>query len=378
MVAEEKLLLMLILMAVCFYPALLIIRKTIAPKLENIIKARYQEYNNIFKKNKLSRHLGFIFLTIYLLFWNSLFDRARIENEIAVQIKDVIIFGSSAFIITFTLLAFINTGVEIYKAQELQKKLPIELYANIVKIFIILCSVLGVLSLVIDISISTLFTSIGAATALLTLIFKDTLLGLFASLQITFENIIQVDDWVTIPKYNIDGRVEKITISVVTIRNPDQTTTTVPTSIFLTTDVKNRRSMIEKGGRRIKRPIIIDIDTIKICDQDTLGKIKRIPYLKQLSEQSPFLFKPENANSNLAIFRHYIEYYLKNHDKIHQDGFLYFVRQLEPSSYGLPLEIYAFTKATDIINYELTQTEIFEHLLAIMPEFGLKAFQASA
>lgn len=191
MVAEEKLFLMLILMAVCFYPALLIIRKTIAPKLESIIKARYQEYSDIFKKYKLSRHLSFIFLTIYLLFWNSLFDRARIENEIAVQIKDVIIFGSAAFIIASTLLAFINTGVEIYKAQELQKKLPIELYANIVKIFIILCSVLGVLSLVIDISISTLFTSIGAATALVTLIFKDTLLGLFASLQITlFQNII--------------------------------------------------------------------------------------------------------------------------------------------------------------------------------------------
>lgn len=136
--------------------------------------------------------------------------------------------------------------------------------------------------------------------------------------------------------------------------------------------------MIEKGGRKIKRPIIIDIDTIKICDQATLDKIKRFPQVKQLARQSPFLFKAENANSNLAIFRHYIEYYLKKHDKIHQDGFLYFVRQLEPSSYGLPLEIYAFTKATDIVNYELIQTEIFEHLLAIMPEFGIKAFQASA
>lgn len=164
-------------MVVCFYPTLLIIRKAIAPKLESIIEARYQEYKLIFKKYKLSRQLGVIFLTIYLLFWNSLFDRARIENDIVIQIKDIIIFGAVAFIITSTLLAFINTGVEIYKAQEIQKKLPIELYANIVKIFIILCSILGVLSLVIDISISTLFTSIGAATALLTLIFKDTLLG---------------------------------------------------------------------------------------------------------------------------------------------------------------------------------------------------------
>lgn len=253
---EQRFLSMLLLMAVCFYPTLLIIRKAIAPKLESLIETRYQDYRNIFQKYKLSRHLGFIFLAIYLLFWNSLFDRAGITNELIIKIKDVIFSVSSSIIISSTLIALINTGIEIYKAQELPKKIPIELYAHIIKIFIIVCSTLAVFSIVVGLSISTLFASIGAATAIITLIFKDTLLGLFASLQITFENIIQVDDWVTIPKYNIDGRVEKITISVVTIRNPDQTSTTVPTSIFLTTDVKNRRSMIEKGGRRIKRPII--------------------------------------------------------------------------------------------------------------------------
>lgn len=136
--------------------------------------------------------------------------------------------------------------------------------------------------------------------------------------------------------------------------------------------------MIEKGGRRIKHPIIIDIDTIKICDQTTLNKLKKLPLIKPLIKEFPSLFKAENSSNNLAIFRHYIEHYLKNHEKIHQEGFLYFVRQLESSSYGLPLEIYAFTKATDIINYELIQTEIFEHLLAILPEFELKAFQANS
>ena len=375
---EQKFLSMLLLMAVCFYPTLLIIRKAIAPKLESLIETKYQDYRNIFQKYKLSRHLGFIFLAIYLLFWNSLFDRAGITNELIIKIKDVIFSVSSSIIISSTLIALINTGIEIYKAQELPKKIPIELYAHIIKIFIIVCSTLAVFSIVVGLSISTLFASIGAATAIITLVFKDTLLGLFASLQITFENIIQVDDWVTIPKYNIDGRVEKITISVVTIRNPDQTSTTVPTSIFLTTDVKNRRSMIEKGGRRIKRPIIIDIDTIKICDQATLNKLKKLPQVKPITKEFPSLFKTENATSNLAIFRHYVEYYLKNHAQIHHEGFLSFVRQLEPSSYGLPLEIYAFTKATDIVNYELIQTEIFEHLLAILPEFGLKAFQANS
>lgn len=136
--------------------------------------------------------------------------------------------------------------------------------------------------------------------------------------------------------------------------------------------------MIEKGGRRIKRPIIIDIDTIKICDQATLNKLKKLPQVKPITKEFSSLFKTENTTSNLAIFRHYVEYYLKNHAQIHHEGFLSFVRQLEPSYYGLPLEIYAFTRATDIVNYELIQTEIFEHLLAILSEFELKAFQTNS
>ena len=122
---EQKFLSMLLLMAVCFYPTLLIIRKAIAPKLESLIETRYQDYRNIFQKYKLSRHLGFIFLAIYLLFWNSLFDRAGITNELIIKIKDVIFSVSSSIIISSTLIALINTGIEIYKAQELPKKIPI-------------------------------------------------------------------------------------------------------------------------------------------------------------------------------------------------------------------------------------------------------------
>ena len=114
------------------------------------------------------------------------------------------------------------------------------------------------------------------------------------------------------------------------------------------------------------------------CPSCALNKLKKLPQVKSITKEFPLLFKAENATSNLAVFRYYVEYYLKNHTQIHQDGFLSFVRQLEPSSYGLPLEIYAFTKATDIVNYELIQTEIFEHLLAILPEFGLKAFQTNS
>ena len=365
-------------MAISFFPCLLIVKKAIAPRLQSFIELKYKDYRHIFKKHNLSKRLVLIFVVIYLLFWSSLFDKAGITNQLYLSLKSIVFSVLSAIIITTTLIAFLDTAIDIYKIRKLPKKIPIELYAHIVKIFIFICTILTLFSLIVGIPISSLFTSIGAATALLTFVFKDTLIGLFSSLQLTFQNIIQVDDWVTIPKYNIDGRIEKITISVVTIRNPDQTSTTVPTSVFLTTDVKNRRSMIEKGGRRIKRPIIIDIDTVTICTQNALDKLKKLPKMNQIAKQNKSLFKAANRISNLAIFRCYINQYLKDHKQIHQEGFLSFVRQMELTPYGLPLEIYAFTTETDIINYELIQTEIFEHLLAILPEFGLKAFQSNS
>ncbi len=375
---ENKFILMLGLMGIGFYPLLLFVKKAIVPRLQTIIEDKYQNYKNVFRKHKLSKRLVLIFVAIYLLFWNGLFDKAEITNELVIEVKNIIFSVLFVIIISTTAIAFIDTAINIYKVREWPKKIPVDLYAHVIKIFITACSVLTVISIAVGIPISTLFASIGAATAILTLIFKDTLLGLFASLQITFQNIIQVDDWVTIPKYNTDGRIEKITITVVTIRNPDQTSTTVPTSVFLTTDVKNRRTMIEKGGRRIKRPIIIDIDTIKICNQPTLDKFEKLPQMQPIVKHHKSLFKAENRISNLTIFRHFIDQYLKTHKQIHQEGFLSFVRQLEPSSYGLPLEIYAFTKAIDIVNYELIQTEIFEFLLAILPEFELKAFQINS
>lgn len=164
-------------------------------------------------------------------------------------------------------------------------------------------AILAIFSLVIGISISSLFTSLGAAAALLTFVFKDTLLGLIASLQVTFQNIIQVGDWVTLPQYNADGDIQKITITVVVIRNFDNTYTTVPTSAFLTTGVKNWRSMFEMGGRRIKRAISLDMSTIKICTQKELDAIKKLPYMLEFAAENTTLFDQESQTTNLTMFR---------------------------------------------------------------------------
>jgi len=237
--------------------------------------------------------------------------------------KDIAITTYIIFAITSFLLVIINISVDFYNVRKLTKKIAVELHTQILKIIIVTCAILAFLALVLGISISSLFTSIGAAAALLMLVFKDTVLGLITSLQLTFQNIIQVGDWVTLPQYNADGDIQKITISVVVIRNFDNTYTTVPTSAFLTTGVKNWRPMFELGGRRIKRAISLDMDTIKICDQNELDIIKKMPYMSMLVKEKSQLFSAESQATNLSMFRHYVTQYLESNQKIHKEGFTF-------------------------------------------------------
>ena len=225
-------------------------------------------------------------------------------------------------------------------------------------------------------SIPALFASLGAAAALLTFVFKDTFSAIVASLQVTFQDIIRVGDWVTLSKYSIDGDVERITISTVVIRNFDGTTTTVPTPAFLTDSVKNWRPMFDKGGRRIKRALNLDINSIRICNDDELKYISKLSSMKDFVAENVNLFSKSNHTTNLTMFRHYVNSYLKSNQHIHKEGFTFLVRHLDPTPYGLPIEIYVFTTDTAWVDYENIQSNIFEHLLGILPNFGLKAFQA--
>jgi miniconductance mechanosensitive channel len=309
------------------------------------------------------------------MFWGDVFDKSDLMSSVVVRIKDVGITIYLIFAISTFLLALLNIAADIYKTKAVSKRVPIGLHTQIVKIVIVICAILTTFSLVMGVSISSLFTSIGAAAALLTFVFKDTVLGLMASIQLTFQDIIKVGDWVTLPSYNADGDIEKITITVVTIRNFDKTFTTVPTYAFLTTGVRNWRAMFQAGGRRIKRAISLDMDTIKICDQKVLNKFSKMPCMKELVKSDPAIFDGKNSIANITMFRKYIEQYLKVHKDIHNDGFSSMVRQLAPTPNGVPIEIYVFTKETRWANHEAIQADIFDHLLGIMPEFELRAFQ---
>lgn len=373
--AEYQLLIMLFIMIVFLYPFLMTIKTVVLPGISKLIRYKSRKYAGILCKKSLSRHIIKVFLALYLELWSDIFDQSNLINNVTIKIKDVVVTTYVIFAITSLILAIINTAADLYNIQELNKKIAIELHTQILRIFVVVSAILAIFSLVIGISISSLFASLGAAAALLTFVFKDTLLGLIASLQVTFQNIIQVGDWVTLPQYNADGDIQKITITVVVIRNFDNTCTTVPTSAFLTTGVKNWRSMFERGGRRIKRAISIDMSTIKICTKKELSAIKKLPYMLELVAKNKTFFNQENQTTNLTIFRHYIGQYLRNNKNIHQEGFTFLVRTLDPTPNGIPIEIYVFTKDTKWPNYEEVQASIFEHLLGMLPFFKLKAFQ---
>lgn len=373
----NQMLVMIGIMIIAFYPLLFITKRVVSPGVNKIAKLKGENYEEILNRHRLTTRLIHLFAALYLMFWGDVFSKSELISDAAIRTKDLVITVYLIFSISTFLLALINISADMYKTKAISRRMPIGLHTQIIKIFIVICAMLTTVSTVLGISISSLFTSIGAAAALLTFVFKDSVLGLMASIQLTFQDIIKVGDWVTLPSYNADGDIEKITITVVVIRNFDKTSTTVPTYAFLTTGVKNWRAMFQSGGRRIKRAISLDMDTVKICAQKDLNKFKKMPCMHDLVKDKPELFDAKNSIANITMFRKYIEQYLKANENIHKEGFTFLVRQLDPTENGIPIQLYIFTKDTKWANHEEVQSDIFDHLLGVMPEFELKAFQSS-
>lgn len=283
------------------------------------------------------------------------------------------------------LLTLVNS---LYSRREDAKSKPIKGYIQLLKIVIYAVAVILMIAALFDRSPLILLSGLGAMAAVLMLIFQDTLLSLVASVQISSNDVIRVGDWVEMPQLNADGDVIDIALHTVKIQNWDRTITTIPTRRFMTDPFKNWRGMQQSGGRRIKRSLQLDQQSVRFLTADEISRLKRFRLLKQyldekeaeirdwnqqLAEQGQ---EPVNTRriTNLGTFRAYVLRYLQSHAGIHQ-GMIQMVRQLAPSADGLPLEIYCFTNTTAWVNYEGIQSDIFDHLLAILPEFGLQVYQ---
>lgn len=287
---------------------------------------------------------------------------------------------------TIVMTSFIEAWHEIYKTLPISQHRHIKGYVQLVKIFVILISILILISVIFKKDISSILAGLGAMAAVLILVFKDTLLGLVASIQLSADKMLKVGDWITIPGREVDGVVSDITLNTVKIQNFDKTIITVPTYSLVNESFQNWKGMEESGTRQIKRALFIDIKSIKFVDADLRLRLSRIPVLREYIEsfeksarkhsmsEDHLPFFSSSHPTNIGIFRYYAEAYLKMHPLV-DTAQTVMMRHRVGNGDGLPLQVYVFSKTCQTIPYENLQSEIFEHFLAILSEFDLKAFQ---
>ena len=284
------------------------------------------------------------------------------------------------------LLAFVEAWHQIYNTLAVAQHRHIKGYVQLVKILVIVITVLIIISVVFRQDISTILASLGAMAAVLILVFRDTLLGLVASIQLSADNMLRVGDWITVPKRDVDGVVIDITLNNVKIQNFDKTIVNVPTYSLVNDSFQNWKGMEEAGVRQIKRAIFIDMKSIRFLDSELKMKLSGNPLLKEYIESAENtgkgqgtidkdnIFFNSSRLTNLGVFRYYAEAFVRQHPFIDKNQ-PFVVRHRPPEGNGLPLQVYGFSLNNQMVPYENIQSEIFEHLLAILNEFGLKVFQ---
>lgn len=277
---------------------------------------------------------------------------------------------------------------EIYNKSDVSFRRPIRGYLDGIKIIAYAMAGIFIVSILTGKSPWGVLSILGGFTVVLMLVFKDTILGFVASIQLSGHDMVRVGDWIEMPKYGADGDVINVTIHTVKVRNWDKTITTIPTYSLVSDAFKNWRGMSESGGRRIKRALHIDMSSIKFCTDEMLERFRKFDlikhYITEKQKEIAIYNKEHTSNpeqlingrrqTNIGVFRAYIIAYLKNHPKIHQ-SMTFLVRHLEPTQYGLPVQIYVFSNDQVWANYEAIQADVFDHLLAAVPEFDLRLFQ---
>lgn len=363
----------------------IVTRKLILGIIRRVIKKTSTSWDDIVYEKKVFNRLSHLAPAI-VLFYSTSFVLGNYESLI-----DVIQVLIKIYMIVVTLLvlnSFLGAFHAIYQTLPVSKDRPIKGYIQVIMIILYTIAIIMVLSLILGRSPVGILTGIGALAAVLILVFKDTILGFVASIQLSANNMVRIGDWISLPKHNADGTVIEITLNTVKVQNWDKTISTIPTYALVSDSFGNWRGMEESGGRRIKRHINIDMRSVKFCSPEMLEKFKGIIYLRDyIDEKQEEIARYNTENkiddsiivngrrmTNLGTFRKYLEMYLKNHPMIH-DNMTFLVRHLQPDETGIPIEIYVFSKDQKWANYESIQADIFDHILAVIPEFDLIAFQ---
>ena len=350
-----------------------------------VSKNTKSKFDDFLLKNKVPSIIA-CFPPILLLFFS--LDDILSKYPITLEFIQVLLEVFGALITIVFVKRLLNSIKDYLKTLSNFRDKPIDSYIQVIMIFIWFFGVMVIFSIISGKDVGTFLATLGALSAVILLIFKDTILGFVASIQVTVNDIVRIGDWITMKSYHADGDVIEINLSTVKVQNFDKTITSIPTYKLVSDSFINWRGMSESGGRRIKRSILIKVSSIKFLNDEKLNELKEIERISSYITQRKEDIEKDNNNkgvnkklllngrnmTNIGLFRRYTLAYLKDHPQISQD-LTVMVRQLAPSPEGIPLEIYVFVKDKVWINYEKIMSDIFDHLLAAITTFDLECFE---
>ncbi len=363
-----------------------ITRQILLRTFVSLAKKTKTDWDDLLVENKVFAAIAHLAPVIFIFYFiPGIFDHHETIVDYSRRLSEVVVIIASMVI----LFRFLNTVRMVLERVENFKDKPLRSYFQLTKIIIGIILGILILAILADRSIMYFLSAFGAMTAVVLLIFRDTLLGFIASIQLAANDMIRVGDWVQMDKYGADGDVIEINLTTVKVRNWDKTISTVPTYSFISDSFRNWRGMEETGARRIARSVFINQNSVKFCTEEMIERFKKIHIIKNYIEQKQADIKEYNDQNNintdevsngrrmtnLGTFRAYLLEYINRHPKVNKDLTI-LVRQLAPTEKGIPIQIYAFCNDIAWVNYEAVQSDIFDHTLAVIPQFDLEIFQS--
>jgi len=359
----------------------MVAKKIILRILSSIIRKSQIKWDDVLLKHRVFERLSHLVPALVIYAFAAAFPQAELFIQ-KLCMSYMIIIG------LMVVNSLLNTVLDVYRTFEISKQRPIKGYVQVIQIFLYVVAGIFVIATLMGKSPWYFISGLGALTAVLILVFKDSILGLVSSIQLSTNNMVQIGDWIDMPKYGADGDVIDVSLNTVKVQNFDKTITTIPTYALMSDSFKNWRGMSESGGRRIKRAISIDMNSVGFCTNEMLDRFEKFQlitdHIKQKRKEIAEFNKAHDIDTsllingrnmtNLGTFRAYIIAYLRNHPKIHND-MTFLVRYLSPAKDGMPVEIYVFSNDQAWANYEAIQADIFDHILAVLPQFDLRVFQ---
>lgn len=375
----------LLLLALAAWLADILAKRIMLGLLNRIARKTEATWDDALIESKLFRRLAWLMPALVVHYGIRLVPGL---SDGFTRIVGNVISAWMAFAVAYAVVAALNAVNTIYEQRPHSGERPIKGFLQLAQVGVLIVGGILVIASLIDRSPIVLLSGLGAMTAVLLIVFKDTLLSLAASIQLTSQKVIQVGDWLEMPQYGADGDVIDVALYTITVQNWDKTITVIPTHRVMADAFKNWRGMQESGGRRIKRSIRLDLNSVRFLTGEEVEHYKQFKLLTDYIDDKQEELSAYNAAigvdkdsrvnlrrlTNIGTLRAYIVNYLRHHPDIHQDMTL-IVRQLQPDSDGLPIEIYCFTNDTNWVKYEGIQSDLFDHVCAIVPEFGLRLFQ---